>query len=69
MHAPVVATLNGSTVLTVPGLGPELCHDQGPILPHPQDCRGPTLSNPKDCQCESVTVAHASGVASVIVSG
>ena len=32
MHAPVVATLNGSPV---PGLGPDLCHDRGLALPHP----------------------------------
>ena len=56
MHAPVVATLNGSTVLTVPGLGPELCHDRGPDLPHPRDC-------------VSVTVAHGVASASVVVSG
>ena len=23
----------------VPGLGPELCHDRGPALPHPWDRR------------------------------
>ena len=22
----------------VPGLGPELCHDRGPALPHPCGC-------------------------------
>ena len=56
MHAPVqvVATLSGSTVLTGPGLGPELCHDRGPDLPHAKDFA-------------SVTVAH--GTASVVVSG
>ena len=69
MHAPVVATLNGSTVLTVPGFGPELCHDRGPSFPHPTDRRGPDLPHPRarDCHGASVTVAH--GVASVIVSG
>ena len=51
MHKPVVATLFDSPLS---GLGPELCHDRGPDLPHPRDC-------------VSVTVAH--GVASVVVSG
>ena len=32
MHAPVVTTLNGSTV---PGLGPDLCHDRDLDQPHP----------------------------------
>ena len=57
VHTPVVtvATLNGSTVFTVPGPSPELrvCHDRGPDLPHPRDC-------------VSVTVAH--GITSVIIS-
>ena len=65
MHTPVVATLNGSTVLTVPGLGPELCHDRGPDFPLLTEFRGPDLPHPRDCA--SVTVAH--GVASVVVSG
>ena len=64
MHAPVVATLNGSTVLTVPGLGPELCHDRGQDLPH---LRIPRSRPPTSRDSASVTVAH--GIASVVVSG
>ena len=51
----------------VPGLGPELCHDRGPALPHPWDRRGLALPRPWDCQCVGVTVAL--GVSSVMVSG
>ena len=49
----------------VPGLGPELCHDRGPALPHPWDCRGLALPHPWDC----VGVTVALGVSSVVVPG
>jgi hypothetical protein len=68
MHKPVVATLNGSTVLTVPGLGPELWNDRlgGPdllVVPHP---RIPRSRPPTSKDSASVTVAHE--IASIVVS-
>jgi hypothetical protein len=53
MHKPVVVTLNDSTV---PGPGPDLCHDRGLSLvlslPHPRDCASVPVT---------VTVAHRFG--------
>ena len=59
------ATLRLQWFAPVPGLGPELCHDRGPALPHPWDFRGLALPHPWDC----VGVTVALGVSSVIVPG